>query len=150
MKRTGTIIGLLIVALALRAFASGQRYYIDWYKVAGGGGMNCTGGVYAVSSTSGQHDAGSMTGGRYGLVGGYWAIISAVPMPGAPTLTITLTPTNTVMVSWPSPSTGWNLQQNNDLNTANWGAAPAPTDNGTSKYIIVNPPTGNRFYRLMQ
>ncbi|SPE51238.1 hypothetical protein SBV1_130107 [Verrucomicrobia bacterium] len=55
-----------------------------------------------------------------------------------------------MMVSWPSPSTGWNLQQNNDLTTASRVAAPAPTDNGTIEYIIVNPPTGNQFYRLKQ
>jgi hypothetical protein len=55
------------------------------------------------------------------------------------------------MVSWPSPSTGWNLQQNTDLGTVNW-VTPAETvnNNGSIKYIIINPPTGNRFYRLMQ
>jgi hypothetical protein len=66
-------------------------------------------------------------------------------------LSIALTHTNTVLVSWPSPSTGWNLQQNNDLSTANW-VTPAETvnNNGTINYIIVNPPAGNRFYRLVQ
>jgi hypothetical protein len=71
-------------------------------------------------------------------------------MPGAPLLTITLTTTNTAMVSWPSPSTGWSLQQNNDLSPANWVAGPAPVDNGIIKYIIVTPLNGNRFYRLKQ
>jgi len=107
--------------------------------------------VASVSGTIGQPDAGpAMTGGPYGLVGAFWARISAVPTPGTPTLTITITTTNTAMISWPSPSTGWNLQQNTDLTTANWGASPAPTDNGTIKYIIVNPPTGNLFFRLKQ
>jgi hypothetical protein len=32
-----------------------------------------------------------------------------------PLLTISRTNTNTVVVSWPSPSTGWDLQQNGDL-----------------------------------
>ena len=51
-------------------------------------------------------------------------------------------------ISWPSPSTGWNLQQNDDLTTANWVAAPAPTDNDTIKYLILNPATGNLCFRL--
>ena len=89
-----------------------------------------------------------MTGGQYGMVGGFWARISVVPTPGAPTLTIAITTTNTAKVSWPSPSTGWNLQQNTNLAMATWVASPAPVDNGTLKYIIVNPSTGNLFFRL--
>ena len=68
----------------------------------------------------------------------------------APALAVSLTKTNTAMVSWPSPSTGWTLQQNTDLTTGNWVASPAPTDNGTIKYLIVNPPAGNLFFRLKQ
>ena len=54
------------------------------------------------------------------------------------------------MVYWPYPSTGWNLQQNTNLATTNW-VAPAETVNndGSINYIVINPPTGNRFYRLM-
>jgi hypothetical protein len=67
----------------------------------------------------------------------------------APALAVSLTTTNSAMVSWPSPSTGWNLQQNTDLTTANWTTPPETiTDNGTIKYIIVNPPKGNLFFRL--
>ena len=71
-----------------------------------------------------------------------------VPTPGAPALTISITTTNTAMVSRPSPSTGWALQQNTDLATTNWVASPAPVENGVIKYIIVNPPAGNLFFRL--
>lgn len=131
------------------AFSIGaQPYSIDWYKVAGGGGTS-TGGVYSVSGTIGQHDAGGpLTGGGFSLAGGFWSL-PAVQTPGAPTLTIVLTSPNTAMVYWPSPSAGFNLQVNTDLATANW-TAPAETvqDNGTIKYIIVNPSTGSRFYRL--
>ena len=144
MKKLLLLFGLLVPSVA---FA--QSYSIDWYKVCGGGGTS-TGGVYSVSGTIGQHEAGGpMTGGSYWLTGGFWSLY-AVPMPGAPLLTITLTTTNTAMVSWPSPSTGWSLQQNNDLSPANWVAGPAPVDNGIIKYIIVTPLNGNRFYRLKQ
>jgi hypothetical protein len=44
---------------------------------------------------------------------------------------------------------GWNLQVNTDLTTTNW-SAPSETvqDDGTLKFIIVNPPDRNRFCRL--
>ena len=128
--------------------ALAQSYAIDWYKIAGGGGTS-TGGVYAVSGTIGQHDAGGpMTGGNFSLTGGFWSLYS-VQTPGAPVLSIKLTATNTALVYWPSPSTGYNLQVNTDLATTNWVTpAESVTDNGTNKYIIVNPPAGNRFYRL--
>jgi hypothetical protein len=71
--------------------------------------------------------------------------------PGTPTLAITLTATNTVLVSWPSPSTGWALQQNSSLTTTNWVTPPEiVTDNGTNKFILVNPPADKRFYRLVR
>src|ERR1017187_5319367 len=88
--------------------ATAQSYSIDWYKIAGGGGTS-TGGVYAVSGTIGQPDAGgAMTGYNYSLTGGFWAIY-AVNVPGAPALTITRIG-NKAVVSWPSLVTGWTLQ----------------------------------------
>jgi hypothetical protein len=55
------------------------------------------------------------------------------------------------MVYWLSPSMGYNLQVNTNLATTNWvSPTESVTDNGTIKYIIVNPPTGNRFYRLFK
>jgi hypothetical protein len=136
---------LALVVSATRAEA--QSYSIPWYKVTGGGGTSSN-GLYTVSGTIGQPDAGAMSGGNYSLTGGFWALY-AVQTPGAPLLTIFHTATNTAVVFWPSPSTGWNLQQNTNLGTTNW-VTPLETvnDNGTNRFIIVNPPTGNRFYRL--
>jgi len=63
--------------------AQAQTYSIDWYTIDGGGGTS-TGGVYAVSGTIGQPDAGGpMTGGNYSLTGGFWSLIAAVQT-GAP------------------------------------------------------------------
>lgn len=137
-----------MVLCALTLSVQAQNYSIDWYKVAGGGGTS-TGGVYSVSGTVGQPDAGTMTGGNYSLVGGFWSLIAVVPTAGAPVLSIRLTSTNTVLVTWPSPSTGFILQQNPDLRTANWVTAPqTPADDGTFKSIVVSPPLGNLFFRL--
>ncbi|HLP76659.1 MAG TPA: hypothetical protein VK327_07020 [Candidatus Paceibacterota bacterium] len=130
--------------------ASAQQYSIDWYKIAGGGGTS-TGGIYSITGTIGQHNASAnnaLTGGNFSLTGGFWSL-QAVQTLGAPLLSIRLTTTNTAMVYWPSPSAGFNLQVSTNLASASW-SAPAETvqDNGTVRFIIVNPPAGNRFYRL--
>jgi hypothetical protein len=136
---------LLLVAFHLSA----QQYSVDWYKVAGGGGTS-TGGTYSVSGTIGQPDAsGAMSGGNYSVTGGFWALINVVQTPGAPTLIITHSGNN-VIISWPSPSTGFTLQQNADLNTANWSTAGGVSDNGTIKSLTLTSPTGNLFFRLKQ
>jgi hypothetical protein len=89
-----------------------------------------------------------VAGGGYALTGGFWALY-AVQVPSAPLLRILLTPTNTAVIFWPYPSTGWNLRQNSDLNTTNWRAASEAVNNdGTNNFIVVNPPMGSRFFRL--
>ena len=150
MKTFGIALGALLLA-GLISSASAQSYSIDWYKIAGGGGSS-TGGQYVVSGTIGQHDAGGpMTGGNYSLIGGFWSIVAAIQTPGAPLLTVTLTSTNTVVITWPAPSTGFVLQQNNDLKTSLWGNVNATVNvvNGQNQ-VIVSPPIGNAFYRLKQ
>ena len=151
MKQVVLALGLLISALSLPAKA--QTYSIDWFTIDGGGGTS-TGGVYSVSGTIGQPDANAtpMTGGNYSLTGGFWSLLSVVQTTGAPLLSVTRTTTNTVLVSWVSPSTGFDLQVNtNSVASVNWSNAPGPIqDNGTMRYLIVNPPAGNRFYRLFK
>jgi hypothetical protein len=137
--------------LVLSLPAAAQSYSIDWYKIAGGGGLS-SGGVYSVNGTIGQHDAGGpMTGGNYSLTGGFWSLISVVQIPGAPALTITRSGTS-VIVSWPSPSTGFVLQQNTAVNNApGWlNFTGTINDNGTTKSVSINPPTGNLFFRLKE
>jgi hypothetical protein len=69
----------------------------------------------------------------------------------SPRLSIARTPTNTALVFWPSPSAGFELQQNtNGISLVNWSNVTVVNDNGTNKFITVNPPTGNRFYRLIK
>jgi len=143
---------LLVALLLSTVCVQAQNFAIDWFTIDGGGGTS-TGGVFAVSGTVGQPDASpqSLSGGSFSLAGGFWSLV-AVQTPGAPQVTITFNPQlSTVTVAWPSPSTGFLLQQNTDINTANWVTAPqSVSDNGTHKFIIVNPPAGNRFYRLFK
>jgi len=141
------LFAVLLLAAAVTA-AKGQNYSINWYSIDGGGGTS-TGGVYTVSGTIGQPDAGLMSGGNYTLQGGFWGIIAAIQTPGAPSLRVVLTTTNTVVVSWPNPSTGFNLQQNLDLGTPAWASVTnTPAVVGNELQVIVAPPPGNRFFRL--
>jgi len=141
---------ILLLSLLLPVLSSAQSYSIDWYEVAGGGGTS-TGGVYAVSGTIGQPDAGApLSGGQYSLTGGFWSLISVVPTPGLPDLIITRSG-NSVIVSWPATGS-YTLQQNGNIGQpANWitSGYTITTSNGTNS-ITVAPPAGNLFFRLKQ
>jgi hypothetical protein len=129
--------------------AHAQNYAIDWFKIAGGGGTSA-GGRFVVTGTVGQTDAGTqpMSGGRYMVNGGFWALY-AVQTPGSPKLSLTTTATNTIVVSWPWPSTGWTLQNSGNLGASNWTLATQAVNNdGVNNFIVLSPPNGTRFYRL--
>ncbi len=145
-------LSLLIACCALVLSANllrAQSYSISWYKIAGGGGT-VSNGQYTLSGTIGQHDAGGpMTNGNYSVTGGFWSLISAVQTVGSPFLTVTHSGNN-VIVSWPSPSTGFTLQQNSNLSTPTWGTSGFTiSDDGTNKSITIPSPTGNLFFRLV-
>jgi hypothetical protein len=149
MKNRILLFGLLIPALS-----QAQTYTIDWYKVSGGGGTSTGtngGTVYAVSGTIGQQDASAaMTGGPYSLTGGFWSLITLVQSPGAPTLSITHLGSS-VIISWPSPSTGFLLQTNGNLDKTNWSNYPGTVVTngaGTTNSATLTPPIGNLFFRL--
>jgi hypothetical protein len=66
-----------------------------------------------------------------------------------PALAIFLSSTNTVVVSWPASGSGWELEQNDDLNSTNWVIASETVQNdGTNNFIIRNPSMATAFFRL--
>ena len=137
--------GLWLSAAAARA----QSYAVDWFTIDGGGGSS-SGGVYALSGTIGQPDAGTLSGGTYTLEGGFWGIVTAVQTSGTPLLRVDLTSTNTVLIAWPAPSIGFSLQENSDLNTAAWtGVTNVPTVVDRENQVIISPLESSRFYRLV-
>ena len=142
--KTLLIIPLLLIAAAVSA----QQYSIDWYKIAGGGGIS-TGATYQVTGIIGQPDAsGAMTGGIYSLTGGFWSLISVVQTAGLPNLSISQSG-NSVIVSWPNTG-NYTLQQNADLALSS-GWVPTGyqinTANGTNS-ITITSPTGRLFFHL--
>ena len=120
-----------VVLWTNRYHGGGSGYDIAFAVVVDGNGN-----VFVTGESDGTNGYSDFTTIKYS---------SSIP----PSLTIARTTTNTLAVSWPSPSTGWNLQVNPNLTTSNW-STPNETvvDNGTLKFIIVSPPTGNRLYRL--
>lgn len=138
---------LVIAAfLATVALARAQSYSIDWFTIDGGGGTS-TGGVYAVSGTIGQPDAGEpMTGGNFSLTGGFWSLF-ALQTPGGPLLSVARQGAG-VRVFWPTNATGFVLDQSLTV-TGAWSQVSFPyVTNATDISITVAVPTTNRFYRL--
>ena len=69
--------------------------------------------------------------------------------PGAPLLRIVLTSTNTVLVAWPAPATGFSLQQSDALSAPAWvNVTNSPVVVGAENQVIITPSPRNRFYRL--
>ncbi|HEX3720909.1 MAG TPA: hypothetical protein VH595_23400 [Verrucomicrobiae bacterium] len=146
-KLNSLAIGLVAV-LGMALSASAQSYSINWYKIAGGGGVSSN-GQYSVSGTIGQSDAsGAMTGGQYSVTGGFWSMIQVVQTPGTPELTITRSG-NSVIISWADTGT-YNLQQSVNLSNTNaWTLnGGTVTTAGGSNSVTITPPTGNVFFRL--
>jgi hypothetical protein len=151
-KGESWIMGAAGALLALAASVTwGQNYAISWFTVDGGGGTS-TGGVYAVTGTIGQPDAGRMAGGSFALEGGFWGVVGAIQTPGGPLLSVLRTNSN-VLVSWPAPATGWTLGQTNQLTglPGAWPPVAFPYVTNAGLISVTVPTTGgHQFFRLQQ
>jgi hypothetical protein len=136
------LLGLLtwLVPLAL----IGQSYSIDWSTIDGGGGTS-TGGVYTVSGTIGQPDAGGpLTNGQYSVTGGFWALPVAVQVTNAPTLKIVPATPGWATVSWVPNTPGFVLQETASLAPTNW----VNSASGAANPVVVPAVQPTKFYRL--
>ena len=125
-----------------------QTFNIDWATIDGGGGTS-SGGIFSVSGTIGQPDAGSMTGGSYSLLGGFWSVLEVVQTTNGPVLSARLVAPDSVIISWPSSASDFELQQTSDLGAANWvKVAGTPATVGSEKQVVISIGNGQSFYRL--
>ncbi len=144
----------LLALLAAGGLTAHAQYTINWSKIAGGGGLNSTGGVYAVSGTIGQPDAsGALTGSVYSVTGGFWPGVTLVQTPEAPLLASELLPGGSVRIFWPLPATGFMLDQTTALASPpaaiSWSQVAFPyQSNATHISITVPPGLGSKFYQL--
>ena len=97
------------------------------------------GAIYVTGESDGNYSSGATYD---------FATVKYIPVP---VLAIEHSAAN-VLVSWPSAFGDFVLEQNtNSLSTANWSTVAEPIQNdGTNRTLIVNPPTGERFYRLFK
>ena len=130
--------------LIFTATVHAQSFALDWFKIAGGGGTS-TGGVFSVSGTIGQPDAGArMTNGQYSVTGGFWALPVAVQMEGVPTLTIVPAAPGLAAISWAPNTAGFVLQESPSLSAPAWINSPS----GATNPISVPATLPVKFYRL--
>ncbi len=139
-----------IFALLLASACAGSaQYAIDWFTIDGGGGQS-SGGAYTLHGTIGQSDAATSSGGRYTLHGGFWSAFAVVQTEGAPTLRI-LRNAGNVTLTWPNPSSGFQLQESPSLTSPNWtDVNTAPGIVGDEKQVNQAVAPGTRFFRLRQ
>src|SRR5437016_9482391 len=138
----------LLLGFAWAGSASAQSA-IDWFT-ADAGGAAAASANYVIDYTLGQGDAATLTSANYTIVGGFWALVDLGPASGLPQLHVTPGSPGNVLLSWPSPSTSYVLQENLNLsNPAGWtDVAGLVSDDGTLK-TITRPVSGStRYYRL--
>jgi hypothetical protein len=132
-----------LVFLSAPAFA---QYAINWSTIDGGGGTS-TGGVYSVSGTIGQPDAGpTMTNGQFSVTGGFWTLPTAVQTPDAPVLTIAPATPGHATISWSPNTPGFVLQETWNLSPTNWTNSLS----GATNPIVVPASVPAKFYRLFK
>ena len=141
------ILALFLWGMALPAKA---EFTIDWHSMDGGGGSS-TGGVFSISGTVGQSDAGEMSGGSYVLQGGFWAVLAAVQQPGLPRLEISGT-NGIVTLSWPASAAAYGLEQTTDLVAipGGWTSVPDSLYRTNSLGYTASLPlaSGKAYFRL--
>lgn len=140
----------LVVVLGT-AFTAGAQTTIDWFTLDAAGGASSS-ASYLINSTAGQNDVGSSApaSANYRIIPGFWALENLGPATSVPVLTITLSEAN-VILSWPSPSTGFVLQQADTFSIlpVAWANTPgAVSDNGFTRSITIPHNQARTFYRL--
>ena len=135
---------LLALGIVLTTIGAHAQYSVDWFTLDGGGGTS-TSGVYSVSGTLGQPDAGGpLTGGAFAVTGGFWALPIGVPTPGRPTLHIVPAALGFARISWSPATPGFVLQMSDKLTAPSWSDAPS----GAANPATVPATLPSKFYRL--
>ena len=145
--RTGVAaLAILLATLLYQPSTCSAQYAIDWHTIDGGGGTS-TGGVYSVSGTIGQPDAGpTMTNGQYAVTGGFWALPVAVQTTNAPMLTIVPSTPGQATISWTPNTPGFVLQETLSFTPTNWTNSLS----GAANPIVVPATLPTKFYRLIK
>lgn len=128
-----------------------QRFSVDWDEIGTSAGTSSA-GQFTVSGSIEPVDSGTtLQGGSYTLTSGYWSLITALQMPGAPRLVVSMKNPSTVTISWPVSPAGFLLQQSAAMNPANWvNVREVVTVSEGFNRIDVNVSKASTFYRLVR
>jgi hypothetical protein len=137
---------ILIVGACILSGVLHAQLAINWFTIGAGGGT-ATGGVYSVSGSIGQPDAGNaMTNGQYSVTGGFWALPMVVQTPGAPRLTIVPSGPGQATIAWSPNTPAFVLQETLSLSPTNWINSPS----GATNPVVVPVNLPAKFYRLFK
>jgi len=117
-----------------------------------GGTVAGSGNILAVSAAYEASNANGVNGNQLdNSLSGSGAVYVFQIAPEPPALAITSTGPTTAIISWPSPSAGWSLEENATFSGGIW-TTPAETisDDGTDKFIVIGTTNVSRFFRLAQ
>ena len=152
-KRYAVKIAAISVNLCLLALFSvqAQPYQLGTATVKGAR-TTSHGGDYEIRGSIGSIPTRpAMDNGEYAVSGSLVALFVAVTTTGAPTLNITVTTTNTVVLSWLADSTGFVVEQNVTANGTGWSRVGIAAQNSGGNYHVVLPMSaGNKFFRLQR
>ncbi len=123
-------------------WAAAQSYSVDWHRISGGGGTSA-GGVYSLTGTIGQPEAGPwLSGGDFTVWGGFWPGILEVPSSGlVPTLYIRAAG-GSITIWWSPTTPGFFLEQRGAFEGAPWEPVAAGNP------VVIAPDGAARFFRL--
>lgn len=146
MKRYHSFSGFVLTTFGAWSVAA-QGLSIDSHSIGGGGGLS-SGGAFTLNGTISQVESGAaVAGGHFAIQSGFWNVVTLLPIPGGPTLTIQRVGTS-VMLSWDS-ATGWSLQQNSQLSESGWSAFTGLiSDDGTTKTATYPLSSRVEFFQL--
>jgi hypothetical protein len=114
------------------------------------GGGTSSNHEYELTGTIGRmEDSPPMTGEDIEVTGQVTSMMLTVPAPDGTVLTISVTPENNVVISWPSDGSDLVLQETSNLGAPSWTTVNnPPTDDGFTKTVTLPLGAGNKFFRL--
>jgi hypothetical protein len=130
---------------------SGLAFGADGTMYSLGSATSSTQALYSVDPLTGAATVVGDTVIPFGVDGGL-AFAPDQPAPQPVALSITVTPTNTLVISWPTNSVNsfpYVLHENTNFNPATWAAITnEPAYSSGTKRVILPFPSTIRFYRL--
>jgi hypothetical protein len=142
---------VIIIALLVGATvcSQAQSYRVGKSSLHSGGGTS-RGGDYEIKGSIGiVNRRPTLQSQEYALAGGVVALVTAVQTPDAPVLHLSLSATNTVLLSWEATITDFVLEQSSDANGSAWTRVETATVTvGANQNVSLPLTAGNKFFRL--